>query len=367
MTQKRFSIIAGLMVGLTALGYFFFRLSPGRMETVNWAAVVFEGIFFLFIFLWNLAVLPHWKSSKTLCLGSLLLLVGSFADVYDNFFIEPRWEDWFIENLSLSLGAGLFGLGIWFWVEEKEHLLEQLQKERDFEAALIPKLSHDLRAPLTNLFGMTSLAEEDPKFLDEPKRRQEYVEVMWRGAKEMCLLIDNILESHRLKSGTVELKPGTISLGALLDEACKDFYYQTKKKEITLLKDCSDGALTFEADQAKVMRIVQNLLANAIRFSPQRGQITLRARAEDGGITIRVLDQGPGMDADQISMIMQDIPPSKKKDTEGENKGYGIGLKVVREFVHLHGGRFWVEPSSPRGAQFCFTLPLRPTHRKERS
>ena len=91
------------------------------------------------------------------------------------------------------------------------------------------------------------------------------------------------------------------------------------------------------------------------------------ARAEDGGITIRVLDQGPGMDADQISMIMQDIPPSKKKDTEGENKGYGIGLKVVREFVHLHGGRFWVEPSSPRGAQFCFTLPLRPTHRKERS
>ena len=275
MTQKRFSIIAGLMVGLTALGYFFFRLSPGRMETVNWAAVVFEGIFFLFIFLWNLAVLPHWKSSKMLCLGSLLLLVGSFADVYDNFFIEPRWEDWFIENLSLSLGAGLFGLGIWFWVEEKEHLLEQLQKERDFEAALIPKLSHDLRAPLTNLFGMTSLAEEDPKFLDEPKRRQEYVEVMWRGAKEMCLLIDNILESHRLKSGTVELKPGTISLGALLDEACKDFYYQTKKKEITLLKDCSDGALTFEADQAKVMRIVQNLLANAIRFSPQRGQITL--------------------------------------------------------------------------------------------
>lgn len=367
MTQRRFSIIAGLIVGLTALGYFFFRVSPGRMETVNWAAVVFEGLFFLFIFLWNLAVLPHWKSSKTLCLGSLLLLVGSFADVYDNFFIEPRWEDWFIENLSLSLGAGLFGLGIWLWVEEKEHLLEQLQKERDFEAALIPKLSHDLRAPLTNLFGMTSLAEEDPKFLDEPKRRQEYVEVMWRGAKEMCLLIDNILESHRLKSGTVELKPGTISLGALLDEACKDFYYQTKKKEITLLKDCADGALTFEADQAKVMRIVQNLLANAIRFSPQGGQITLRARAEDGGITIRVLDQGPGMDADQISMIMQDIPPSKKKDTEGENKGYGIGLKVVREFVHLHGGRFWVEPNTPRGAQFCFTLPLRPTHREERA
>lgn len=367
MTQKRFSIVAGLIVGLTALGYFFSWVSPGRMEIMNWAAIIFEGLFFLFVFLWNVTVLPHWKSSKTLCLGSLLLLVGSFADAYDNFFIQPRWEDWFIENLSLSLGAGLFGLGISFWVKEKEHLLDQLQKERDFEASLIPKLSHDLRAPLTNLCGMTSLAEEDPKFLEEPKRRQEYVEIMWRGAKEMCLLIDNILESHRLKSGTVELKPSAISLGALLDEACKDFYYQTKKKEITLLKDCSDGELTFEADQAKVTRIIQNLLANAIRFSPQGGKITLRARTEDGGITMRVLDQGPGMDADQISTIMQDAPPSKKKNTEEENKGYGIGLKVVREFVQLHGGRFWTEPNFPKGAQFCFTLPARPTPKKERA
>lgn len=367
MTRKRFSIVAGLIIGLTVLGLFFSWVSPGPMETMNWAAIIFEGLFFLFVFLWNVTVLPHWKSSKTLCLGSLLLLVGSFADVYDNFFIEPRWEDWFIENLSLTLGAGLFGLGIRFWVKEKEHLLDQLQKERDFEAALIPKLSHDLRAPLTNLCGMTGVAEEDPRFLEEPKRRQEYLEIMMRGTKEMCLLIDNILESHRLKSGTVELKPSTISLGALLDEVCKDFYYQTKKKEIALVQDCPDGEFTFEADQVKVMRIVQNLLANAVRFSPQGGEITLRARAENGGITIRVLDQGPGMDTDQISAIMQDAPPSKEKNTQQENKGYGIGLKVVREFVQLHGGRFWVEPNSPRGAQFCFTLPARPTHREERA
>lgn len=365
MNKKQLPIIAGLIIGLTALGYFFSRVSPGRMETMNWAAIIFEGLFSLFVFSWNLAVLPHWKSSKTLCLGSLFLLVGSFADVYDNFFIEPRWEDWFIENFSLSLGAGLFGLGIWFWVKEKEQLLDQLQKERDFEASLIPKLSHDLRAPLTNLCGMTSIAEEDPQFLEDPKRRQQYLEVMWRGAKEMCLLIDNILESHRLKSGTVELKLTSVPLLLLLDETCKDFYYQTKKKEITIVKDCSDGELTFEADQVKVMRVMQNLLANAIRFSPQGGKITLKVSAETGGITIRVADQGPGMETDQISMIMQDAPPSKKTDAEGENKGYSLGLKVVREFVHLHGGRFWIEPNFPKGAQFCFTLPVRPAQQSQ--
>lgn len=358
--QRRLAIFLGLILGLTALGYFLYRVSPGWNETIDWRGIAFEGLFFLFVFLWNLTVLPHWESSKTLCLGSFLLLVGSFVDVYDNFFIQPQWENWFIENLSLTLGAGLFGLGIWFWVQEKEQLLDQLQKERDFEASLIPKLSHDLRVPLTNLCGMSSMADEDPRLLENPTRRREYLEVMWRGIKEMCLLIDNILESYRLKSGRVELKPEAISLIPLLDETCKDFYYQTKKKEIAIVKDWVDGELTLEADQVKVMRIVQNLLANAIRFSPRGGTITLRARAENSGITVRVTDEGPGIPADQIPLITQESPPLKKTEAEGEGKSFGIGLKVVREFVHLHGGRFWVEPNSPKGSQFCVALPLRP-------
>ena len=359
MQQKLLLTLLGLLLGLTALGVFLYWVSPGWNETIDWRGIVFEAALFVFVFFWNLALLPHWKSTKILSLGSLLFLVASFTDVHDEFFLQPYWVNMLIEDPSQALGAGLIGLGIWFWVREKEGLLDQLQQQRDFEASLIPKLSHDLRAPLTNLCGMTSVAEEDPKFLEDPKRRQEYLEVMWRGAKEMCLLIDNILESHRLKSGTVELKPGAVSLAPLLDEICKDFYYQTKKKEITIVKDCPDDALTLEADQVKVMRIVQNLLANAIRFSPQGGKITLRARAENGHVTVRVADEGLGLDHDQISAIMQDAPVVKKKEAEGDNKAYGIGLKVVKEFIQLHRGRFWVEPNSPRGAQFCFTLPLR--------
>jgi signal transduction histidine kinase len=359
MGKKHLPIFLGMIVSLAALGSFFSWVSPGWMERMNRGTTVFEGLFFLSIFFWSLAILPHWKSAKTLCLGSLLLAVGSFADVYDNFFIEPRWEDVFIENLSLTLGAGLFGLGIWFWVKEKEQLLDQLQKERDFEASLIPKLSHDLRVPLTNLVGITSILQDDPKFSEDSARR-EYLEVMWRGAKEMNLLIDNILETHRLKSGKVELSPSTISLVSLLDEICKDFQYQVKKKELTIVKDCVDQELTLEADRVKVMRIIQNLLANATRFSPRGGKIALKTSCGNGEVTIRVIDEGSGISTDQIAMIMQGSPSSAKKAAEGGNESYGIGLKVVREFVQLHGGRFWIEPNFPKGAQFCFTLPQRP-------
>ncbi|MEK6602060.1 MAG: hypothetical protein AABZ09_09285, partial [Candidatus Binatota bacterium] len=164
--KRKLPIISGLIIGLVALGYLLYLISPGWKETVDWRGIVFEALLLLFVFSWNFAILPHWQSTKTLCLGSLLFLVASFTDVHDEFFIQPLWVNMFIEDPTGALGAGLIGLGIWFWVREKEHLLDQLQKERDFEASLIPKLSHDLRVPLTNLFGMTSAAEEDPKFLD---------------------------------------------------------------------------------------------------------------------------------------------------------------------------------------------------------
>jgi signal transduction histidine kinase len=356
--RRELPVGLGLIAGLAILGFFFAQVSPGWRETRDWGTTAFEGLFFIFIFSWNLAVVPNWRSARTLSLGSLLLLVGSFADAFDNFFLEPRWENSFIENLSLTLGAGLFGVGIWFWVREKERLLEQIQIERDFEASLVPKLSHDLRVPLSNLIGMTGIVEEDPKFLEEPARRQGYLEIIQRGAKEMNLLIDNILETHRMKSGTVKLNPAAVSLAPLLDDALKDFHYKAKAKEIALVKDYPDGKLQLVADQIKIVRIVQNLLANAVKFSPKGGKITLKARVEDGLVAIRVMDEGPGLPPEQASAIVEEkVSPAGKAMASGDS--FGLGLKVVREFVRLHGGRFWIEPNSPTGAQFCFTLPER--------
>ncbi|TMA10158.1 MAG: HAMP domain-containing histidine kinase [Deltaproteobacteria bacterium] len=360
--KKPLAIFSALILGLAALGFFLYWVSPGWNATADWRGIVFEALLFLFIFFSNLVVLPHWKSARTLCLGLLLFLIGTFTDVHDEFFIQPRWVNMVIEDPTQAIGAGLIGLGIWYWVKERERLLEQLQKERDFEAALIPKLSHDLRAPLNNLMGMASVADEEPKSLESLAWVREYHGLVWRGAKDMNLLIENILENYRLKSGTVALKPSPVSLLPLLDEACQDFHYQARKKEITLVKDGPFEDLVLEADGVKVTRIVQNLLGNAIKFSPKGGKVILRAKPGNGEITVQVIDEGPGIPAEQVSMLTQEVPTALRNETGGENKGYGIGLKVVKEFVHLHGGRFWVEPNSPQGSQFCFTLPLRQTH-----
>lgn len=359
MEKEQIRTILKLIIGLTVLACFLYWVSPGWKQTVDWRAVVFEALFFLFVFIWNVAVLDHWKTSRVLCVGSLLLGVGGFADVYDEFLIQPGWVDWYLEDPAEALGAGLIAWGMWLGVKEKEQLLEQLQKERDFEASVVPKLAHDLRVPLGNVLGMVGRLEKDPRVSSDSGWR-EGLYFIWRGLKGMNLLMENILETHRLKSGTAELKPTIFALAQLLNETSEDFYYQAENKAITIVKDCAQGDVMLTADRIKVMRILQNLLDNAIKFSFNGGKVTLKATAADGDITVRVMDEGPGLAPDQISAIMQGAPITTKREAEETSESFGIGLKVVREFVQLHRGRFWIEPNSPTGAQFCFTLPRNP-------
>ena len=371
MEKEQMYTISGLIVGLIAFAFVFYWVSPGRVETMHWPAIIFEGLFFLFIFLWNVTVLPIWQSSKTLCLGSLFLLVGSFADVFDNFFIQPRWEDWFVENLSLTLDAGLFGWGIWLGVKEKEGLLEQLQKDRDLEKSVVPKLSHDLRIPLRNAMSMVRRLEDDPE-VPPDSRWRESLDIILRGLKEVDLLLENLVDAHWLKSGKAELRPAVFDLAQLLDETCGTFQNLADHKAITIVKDFPQLEMMLEADRIKVMRILQNLLDNAIKFCFTGGKVTVRATEADGEITVRVSDEGPGLAQDQTDRFMQGVTlrltlgaAASGRGTERAPESYGIGLKVVKEFVDLHGGRFWFEPNSPTGAQFYFTLP-RSAGRKEK-
>jgi signal transduction histidine kinase len=355
--RKELGVALKLFLVLAFLGYLFYAVSPSWREAPDWRPIALEGLLFVFVFIWNLAILPQWRSAKVLSIGSLLFLIGSFADVTDNFFVQPHWGDWLVENLSLALGAGLMALGIRAWVREKNRLMGELERQRDFEASLIPKLSHDLRVPVSNLIGMTGVVEENPKILDDSAGRREYFDLVLRAANEMTFLIDNVLETYRIKSDTLRLSPSATSLTGLLDESLRDFSYHAKKKQLVLVKDFPDEDVPLMADRIKIVRVMQNLLANAVKFSPRGGKITIRARTQDGRITIRVVDEGPGVPQELLSPLFDKGAVAPRMDSEDAGESFGLGLKVVREFVRLHGGRFWIEANSPQGAQFCFSLP----------
>ena len=355
ITKEQLYTLIGSLIGVSVLSGLFYWTSPGPVKSMYWGGMILEGLFFLFILFWNVVILPHGKSSKTLCLGSLLLVVGSYADFFDNFFIQPRWEDWGIQNLSLALGAALFGLGLWHWDEEKEGLLEQLKRDRDLEKAVVPKLSHDLRIPLRNVSDAAQRLEQDPDISSVPASRAA-LDAIQKGVREVRLQMENIVDAHWLKSGAAKLRPTIFGIAQLMNETSDEFRYQAEEKSIAIVKQCAAGEISVLADRLKVRRIVQNLLDNAIKFCGANRKVTLDASADADQLTLRVIDEGPGISQDLMLKITQGsaLTFGRGKDQESA----GIGLGIVREFVQLHGGRFWVEPNSPTGAQFCIALPL---------
>jgi signal transduction histidine kinase len=354
--EQLFSFI-GIVAGLTLLSGFYYWVSPGMMKAKNWPTVVTEVLFFLFIFFWNVIILAHGKSSKTLCAGSVLLLIAAYTDLFDNFMIQPRWEDWGVQNLSLALGAGLFGLGIWCWDEEKEGLMQQLQKDREFEKAVVPKLSHDLRIPLRNVRDAAERLDTNPSVAADPKCRAA-LDAIQKALRDVNLQLENIVEAHWLKSRAAQLRPSTFGIAQLLDETSGEFRYQAEDRMVTIVKQCAGGEIALTADRLKVRRIIQNLLDNAIKYCAPNGKVALEASATASEVTIRVIDEGPGISHEEMRQITQGAARTFGRGRDEDHESTGIGLSIVRDFVELHRGRFWVEANSPSGAQFCIALPL---------
>ncbi|MGH7817052.1 MAG: sensor histidine kinase [Candidatus Binatia bacterium] len=366
LTKEQLYSVIGLLVGLTVLSGFSYWVSPGSMKTKNWPTIITEVLFFVFIFFWNVVILAHGKSSKTLCLGSVLLLVASYTDVFDNFYQQPRWEDWGVQNLSLALGAGLFGLGLWYWDEEKERLMEQLQKDRDLDKAVVPKLSHDLRIPLRNVSDAARQLEQDPDIAADAKSRQA-LDTIHKAVREVNLQMENIVDAHWLKAGSAKLRPTIFGIAQLFNETSEEFRYQAEARSVTIVKQCAGGEISVMADRLKVRRIVQNLLDNAIKFCAPHGKVTLDASATAADVTVRVIDEGQGIAQEQMLDITQGSALTFGRGKDEDRESAGIGLSIVRDFVQLHGGRFWVESNSPTGAQFCIALPLTAAPRSQRA
>jgi signal transduction histidine kinase len=366
LTKEQRYTLLGLLIGLIVFGGLLYRISSGPVKSMYWGGTILEGFYFLFILFWNVVILPHGKSSKTLCVGSLLLLVGSYADFFDNFYLQPRWEDWGIQDLSQALGAALFGLGLWYWDKEKEALLDQLNRDRDFEKAVVPKLSHDLRIPLRSVSAAVHRLEQDPDIASVPDSRVA-LDAIQKGVREIHLQMENIVEAHWLKSGAAKLRPSIFGIAQLIDESANEFRYQAEEKSIAIVKQCAAGEISLMADRLKVRRIVQNLLDNAIKFCPANRTVTLDASASADQLTLRVIDEGPGIAQDVMRQIGQGSALTFGRGKDEDQESAGLGLSIVRDFIHLHGGRFWVEPNSPSGAQFCIALPLNASAQAQRA
>jgi signal transduction histidine kinase len=225
--------------------------------------------------------------------------------------------------------------------------LEEVNKQkRDFLAAT----SHELRTPLNAIIGFSEVLG-DELYGSLNQRQAEYVGDIRTSGQHLKGLIGEVLDVVKVESGRLELEPGPVDLGALLAGAVVLFREQAARRSIMLeLEPAHLGSV--ECDERKLRQVLVNLLANAMKFTPEGGRVTVRARAMGDLVEIAVTDTGAGIalqDQERIFEAFEQAPA-------GIGVGTGLGLPLARRFVEAHGGR--LELASLPGAGSTFTVMI---------
>ena len=214
----------------------------------------------------------------------------------------------------------------------------------------IGMVSHELRTPLTVVTGAIHTAmlaglpaKELPLLLQEAAT----------GAASLSHILDNLLELSRHQAKRLLLNAEPLHIKEVTDNVLRQLRGKSPGHRLTA--DVPEQ-ISIEADRVRVERILHNLVENAIKYSPQGGEIRIFVRRDDSSLTIGVSDQGIGISPEEQTRLFQ--PFQRGKSTKGI-KGLGLGLVVCLRLVEAHQGRMWVESEQEKGSTFYFTLPLK--------
>ena len=214
-------------------------------------------------------------------------------------------------------------------------------------------LTHDLRSPLTAILGTLEILEAGRAgTLDEHGER--LVKLADRNGDRMMRLINDLLDVEKMSSGMLVMSIDDVCLDELLEnvKASVDAWIEEHGIKLTL----EDTGLFVKADGEKLERVVFNLVANAIKYSPTGGTISISAKEEGANVEVIVADQGQGIPTNQHENIFERFNQAHIGDGK-EQGGSGLGLTICRSIITLLGGRIWVTSELGKGSQFHFTLP----------
>jgi PAS domain S-box-containing protein len=242
---------------------------------------------------------------------------------------------------------------------ERERLqrdrIEALEQADRLKDEFLSILSHELRTPINAIMGFGSvLADEVAGPLSLVQRR--YAEQILTSADALLALIDDLLVVSRVQAGKFSVRLEPVAFSGLAAAALDALAPEAARKGVEVVNAVSPGLPDVPADPQRLTQVINNLVGNAIKFTPQGGRVTLSARVEGERLRVEVADTGPGIALDDQAKLFKRFGQLDTSNTRSHT-GTGLGLSIVKAIVEAHGGRLGVDSRPGEGATFWFELP----------
>jgi len=245
-------------------------------------------------------------------------------------------------------------------LEEKNLKIEQSEQELRVLNASKNKffsiIAHDLKNPFHTVMGYSWLLSKDYDLYTEEERRKFALDIN-QSTNNIFRLLQNLLEWSRSQTGRLEFTPLEIEFKRVLENSVSVLRSLADQKNINITTEYSSNLILF-ADPLMIETVLRNLITNAIKFTPENGQIIISAHQANDHVCINIRDTGVGISEVDIQNLFKIDSKVKRKGTNNED-GSGLGLILCKEFVNKNNGTIWAESTPGKGSSFSFTIPAK--------
>ncbi|HEV8534179.1 MAG TPA: ATP-binding protein [Candidatus Limnocylindria bacterium] len=240
--------------------------------------------------------------------------------------------------------------------ERQRRAVAELERLNRAKSDFVSIVSHEFRTPLTGIQGFSEMMKSDDLTVDEMR---EYAGDINKDAHRLNRMINEMLDLDKMESGRMQLHREPVDLNAVVTEAAERVRVGAPTHPLTLRLDPALEAMT--ADRDKLTQVIANLLNNAVKYSPNGGEIVISTRVEGNTAHLVVRDHGMGIPKEALESIFERYGRVESRATR-HIQGTGLGLPIVRQIVQLHGGTVWAESNVGEGSVFHVMLPRAAPH-----